>query len=174
MATTIGKRVLDGLNKQINDEMVASYTYLSMSTVFSDMGLNGCSKWARFQFNEKIKDYTKIVDFVILRAAAIRLLPVPAPKRDWRAPLHIFEEVVRLEQRISLNFSTLTDLSVGEKDYASFEFLEFFVKKQAENDALATYLLDRIRKMQSTDIGVLMFDKELGERPEDNPLTVIP
>lgn len=164
MASNMGKRILDGLNKQINDEMVSTYTYLSMSTVFSDMGLNGCSKWARSQFNEKIEDYLKMIDFIALRAAPVRFLPVPPPKRDWRAPLHIFEEVSRVEQRILLNFSSLVETAMADKDFASFEFLQLFIKKQVENDAQATYLLDRIRKMQSTDTGVLMFDKELGDK----------
>lgn len=164
MASNIGKRVLDGLNKQINDEMVSGYVYISMSTVFSDMGLNGCSKWARLRYNERMEDCMKIIDFISLRAAPVKFLPIPAPKRDWRAPLHIFEEVARVEQRTLLNFSSLVEIALADKDFSSFEFLQTFIKQQTEHDAFATYLLDRIRKMQSTDTGVLMFDKELGDK----------
>lgn len=53
---------------------------------------------------------------------------------------------------------------MSEKDHGTVNFVRWFVDKQVEKDAFATYLLDRLRKMQSTDLGVLMFDKELADK----------
>lgn len=166
MPSSIGKRVLEALSKQINDEMIIAYTFLSMVAVFSDMGLNGCSKWARVQYDGTTRRALKITDYILLRGAPVKLLPIPAPKRDWRAPLHMFEEVVRIEQRNSSNCTTLVETAVADKDYATQHFLMYFVNDQMKRDAFATYALDRIRKMQSTDVGVLLFDKELLEHTE--------
>ena len=71
MATNIGKRVYEPLNKQITEEMIIAYTFLSMSGVLSDMGLNGCAQWTRSQFNEKIKRSQKIFDHIITRGAKV-------------------------------------------------------------------------------------------------------
>lgn len=164
MVTNVGKRVFENLNKQITDEMASAYTFLSMSGVFSDMGLNGCAKWTRSQFKEKIERGQKIFDHLLLRGAKVKLLPIPAPKHDWRASLHIFEEVIRLEQRTTTAFAAMVDIAMSEKDHGTVNFVRWFVDKQVEKDAFATYLLDRLRKMQSTDLGVLMFDKELADK----------
>ena len=164
MATNIGKRVFENLNKQVTDEMATAYTFLSMSGVFSDMGLNGCAKWARSQFEEKIERSLKIFDHILLRGAKIKFLPIPVLKHDWRAPLHIFEEVVRIEQRVTTAFAAIADISIAEKDHGTANFVKWFVDRQVEKEAFATYLLDRLRKMQSTDLGVLMFDKELADK----------
>ena len=164
MATNIGKRVYEPLNKQITEEMIIAYTFLSMSGVLSDMGLNGCAQWTRSQFNKKIKRSQKIFDHIITRGAKVKLFPIAAPKHDWRAPLHIFEEVMRLEQRTTTSYAGMLDAAVAEKDYGTQNFLRWFIDEQVKNDAFATYLLDRLRKMQSTDLGVLMFDTELANK----------
>lgn len=164
MVSNIGKRVFENLNKQVTDEMATAYTFLSMSGVFSDMGLNGCAKWTRSQFEEKINRSLEIFDHIILRGAKVKFLPIPAPKHDWRAPLHIFEEITRIEQRTTTAFAAMLDIAIAEKDHGSVNFIRKFVDRQVEKDAFATYLLDRLRKMQSTDLGVLMFDKELADK----------
>ncbi len=168
MSTNIGKRVYEPLNKQVSEEFILAYTYLSMSSVLSDMGLDGCAQWAKFQFNEKIKRGIKIYNHVLDRGAKVKLLPVPAPKQDWRAPLHIFEEIMRLEQRVTTAFAGMMDAATADKDHSTYSFLKWFIDEQVEKESIAASLLDRLRKMQSTDLGVMMFDNELSNRVSDS------
>jgi ferritin len=164
MITSVGKRVYEPLNKQITDEMQVAYLYFAISSVLSDMGLNGCATWARSQFRDRVARSEQIHDHMLARGAKAKLMPVQAPKQDWRAPLHIFEEVARIEQRATTAFYGMLDLAISEKDYATNNFLASFVDKQVENETFSTYLLDRLRKMQSTELGVIMFDTELAKK----------
>lgn len=167
MPTNIGKRVHEPLNKQITEEFIVAYTYLSMSSVLSDMGLDGCAQWTKMQFAENIENGVKIYNHIIDRCAKAKLLPIPAPKQDWRAPLHIFEEIARLEQKTTTSFSGIMDASAADKDHATYSFLKYFIDKQIEKESVAASLLDRLRKMQSTDLGVIMFDSELARKTLD-------
>jgi len=164
MATNIGKRVYEVLNKQITEEITLAYTFLSMSSVLSDMGLDGSAQWTKAQFDEKIDRGIKIYNHMLDRGAKVKLLPIPAPRHDWRAPLHIFEEIMRAEQRINTALSGIMDSAIADKDHATYSFLKWFIDAQIEKESVATSLLDRLRKMQSTELGVIMFDAELASR----------
>ncbi len=54
------------------------------------------------------------------------------------------------------------DLAEAEKDRAAQDFLWGFVKEQVEEEATASSIVDRIRRMGGTDIFGL--DQEYGKR----------
>ncbi|MDR0678081.1 MAG: ferritin [Holosporaceae bacterium] len=161
MNANLGKRVYEGLNKQICEELNSAYLYMAMSGVFKDMGLNGSARWIMLWAKGRRRDAMKIFEHIHKRGAKVKLQPITAPKQDWRAPLHIFEEVLRHEQRITGMVNAIYEFTIAEKDYQSQCFMTYFVNEQVEREATASSLLDKLRKMQSTDLGVLMFDSEL-------------
>lgn len=168
MAVNIGKRLAEGLNKQVNEEMIASYMFLGMSGVFTDMGLNNCAKWALSEYEYYRTRALKIFNYLLLRGVKVTLLPIPAVKSEWRAPLHMLDEANRMSQRLAESIAAMCDATMAEKDYASRTFLAWFANEQIKKSAFLAYLLDRLRKMQSTDLGVLMFDAQFNENiPED-------
>jgi ferritin len=70
----------------------------------------------------------------------------------------------RHEQKVTGMINAIYESAIAEKDYQTQCFMSWFVMEQVEEEAVATSLLDRLRKMQSTDLGVLMFDAELAKR----------
>ncbi|MDR3187331.1 MAG: ferritin [Holosporaceae bacterium] len=164
MSATLGKRSGDLLNKQVNEELNSSYTYLAMSTIFKEMGLDGCSRWTMLQAKESSCNAMKVYDYLQLCGAKIKLLPLAAPKQEWRAPLHIFEELVRHQQRRNSLINSLYEVSVAEKDYQTQCFMAWFLEDQLKKESVALRLLDKLRKMQSSDLGVIMFDAEMEKR----------
>lgn len=164
MSLTVGKRTYDLLNKQITEEFASAYLYLAMSSVLSDMGLNGCAKWMMIQSKEEMTHARKMYDHLLLRGAKIRLLPIAAPKQDWRAPLHIFEEMLRHEQKITSMITAIYEATIADKDYQTMAFMQYFMEEQIEEESTAVALLERLRKMQSSELGVIMFDAELARR----------
>lgn len=164
MSVTIGKRTYESLNKQVTEEFTSSYLYLSMASVLYDMGLEGCAHWMQRQAEEERTHAMKIFDHLVKRGAKVKLLPVQAAKQEWRAPLHIFEEMARHEQRVTLLIFAIYEAAVADKDYASLSFIKWFIDEQVEEEATAKGLLDKLRRMQSSDIGVMQFDAELGQR----------
>lgn len=164
MSVIIGKRTYELLNKQVTEELASYYLYLGMSSILSDMGLEGCASWMRVQAEEERGHAMKIYDHIISRGVKVRLLPIPAPKQEWRAPLHIFEELVRHEQRVTSLIFAIYEAAMADKDYATSSFIQWFIDEQVEEENTAKNLLDKLKKMQSSEIGIMMFDSELGHR----------
>ncbi|MDR1375813.1 MAG: ferritin [Holosporaceae bacterium] len=164
MSVILGKRSCDLLNKQINEELNFSYTYLAMSAVFKEMGLDGCSSWMMLQVEDSYQKAMKIYDHLQKCNVKIKLLPLAAPKQEWRAPLHILEELVRSQQRMTSLIHAIYEASVAEKDCQTQCFIARFVNDQAQKENIALRLLDKLRKMQSSDLGVIMFDAEMISR----------
>ncbi|MDR0753382.1 MAG: ferritin [Holosporaceae bacterium] len=164
MGVSFGKRVFDMLNKQISEEFGTAYLYLAMSGVLKDMGLAGCADWMMRQAQEGRCRAMKIYKHIQERGAKIKLLPVAAPKQEWRAPIHIFEEMLRHEQKNSVMINSIYEYAFLEKDYQSLCFVSEFVQAQVKKEATITGLFDKLRKMQSTEIGVIMFDAEFSQK----------
>ncbi|MDR3179644.1 MAG: ferritin [Holosporaceae bacterium] len=173
MSLIFGKRVFDLLNKLITEELMVAYTFLAMSSVLADMGLEGCSHWTEAQSEKRIWRSMRVYRHIRLRNGRVRFLQIPAPKQDWRAPLHIFEEIFKMEQRISSNIMSLYEFALGDKDYQTKEIIEWFIDDQMKNEAFVENLLGRFRKMQTTDLGVFMFDEEMERRTSQNSIKEI-
>lgn len=164
MVASVGKRTYEALNKQVTEELASSYLYMSMSAVLSDMGLDGCASWMMKQSEEEYQHAMKIFHHLLDRGVKVKLLPIPASKQEWRAPLHIFEEMQRHEQKVTTLIHSIYEAAVADKDYATMSFIQWFIDEQVEEESIAADLLDRLRKMQGSDLGVLMFDNELAQR----------
>lgn len=164
MSVVIGKRTYDLLNKQVTEELMSYYLYLGMASILCDMGLEGCAHWMRIQAEEERGHAMKIYDHIISRGVKVKLLPIPAPKQEWRAPLHIFEELARHEQRVTLLIVAIYEAAMADKDYATMSFIQWFIDEQVEEENTAKNLLEKLKKMQSSEMGIMMFDSELGRR----------
>ena len=56
----------------------------------------------------------------------------------------VFEEVYAHEQKVTAMINGLVDLAVREKDHASFEMLQWFVKEQVEEEKNASEILAEV------------------------------
>jgi ferritin len=138
-----------------------------MSSVLKDMGLNGCASWTMLQSEERRRRALKIFGHMQERSSKIKWLPIPAPKQEWRAPLHIFEEIQRNEQKTTSQINGICEFANLEKDHETYCFLTSFINQQIKEEAKISDLLNRFRKMQSSDLGVLIFDSEIEKKVKD-------
>jgi ferritin len=137
---------------------------MAMSGVLKDMGLIGCASWMMQQSKEEYIQALKIFTHIQERSAKVKLLPIAAPKQEWRAPIHIFEEMLRHEQKITVLINGIYEYSITEKDYQSLCFITEFVDGQIKKEAMISSLFEKLRKMQSTELGVIMFDTEIAKK----------
>ncbi|MDR0968494.1 MAG: ferritin [Holosporaceae bacterium] len=166
MAVGLGKKVAELLNKQVSEEFAAGYLHIAMSAVLKEMNLDGCANWAMIRAKECERQAMEFFHYIQERGAKIKLQPINPARQDWRAPLHVFEDMMRQEQRNGAMINVIYEASVSEKDYATQNFISQFVLKQAKQATKAFNLLEQLRKMQTTDIGVIMFDAELERKIE--------
>ncbi|MES2808233.1 MAG: ferritin-like domain-containing protein, partial [Bacteroidota bacterium] len=67
----------------------------------------------------------------------------------------------------------LVDMSMAEKDWATWNFLQWFVKEQTEEETMAMELLDRIKIAggpNAKDDALYNLDVDLKKTPDDATL----
>jgi ferritin len=160
----ISKTMEQALNKQVNREFYSAYLYLAMSAYFETTNMKGFAKWMRVQAKEEQSHGLKIYDFIVARGGKPNLLGIEAPKAKWSSAGKVFEEVYAHEQKVTAMIHGLVDLAIKEKDHASFEMLQWFVKEQVEEEEHASTILAQIMTVGDVPGHLFCLDSELGKR----------
>lgn len=160
----ISKTMEAALNRQVNREMYSAYLYLSMSAYFETASLKGFAKWMRIQAREEQTHAMKIYDYVIARGGRASWEAIEAPKGKWTSAGKVFEEVYAHEQKVTGMINALVDLAMKEKDHATFEMLQWFVKEQVEEEEHASEILSQIRMAGDVTGHLFWLDHQLGKR----------
>lgn len=160
----ISKTMEQALNKQVNRELYSAYLYLAMSSYFETVNMKGFAKWMRVQAKEEQVHALKIYDYIIARRGTVSLLDIEAPKAKWSSAGKVFDEVYAHEQKVTAMIHGLVDLAIKEKDHATFEMLQWFVKEQVEEEEHASEIVNQI-KIVGDVVGHLFYlDHQLGKR----------
>lgn len=160
----IGKKMEGALNKQINAELYSAYLYLGMSAYCETLNLKGFAHWLRIQAKEEAGHAMRIYDHVVDRNGCVTLAAIDKPPAGWKNPLEIFEETYRHEKKVTGLINGLYKLAKDEDEWATEVFLQWFINEQVEEEASANEILQRLKMMGDSKIGLLKVDHKLGKR----------
>jgi ferritin len=160
----LSKTVEEALNKQVNRELYSAYLYLAMSAYFETANLKGFAKWMRIQAKEEQSHALKFYDYVIARGGKASLLPIESPRAKWASAGKVFEEVYTHEQKVTGMINALVDLAIKEKDHATFEMLQWFVKEQVEEEEHANEILAKLKSIGDVPGHLFYLDHEMSKR----------
>ena len=156
--------VQKALNQQLNDELYSSYLYLAMAAYFESENLNGFSHWMKLQSREEYEHGMKIYEYILQRNGRVALPQINAPAESWKTLVDLFEEVFNHEQKVSEAINEIVDLTLKEKDYATNNFLQWFISEQVEEEAASLYILDRAKLVGDNRNGIFLLDREMAQR----------
>jgi ferritin len=154
----------DAFNEQMKHEFYSSYLYLSMSAYCESANLPGLAHWMRGQAREEVIHAMKIFDHLIDRGGRVLLQPIGQPPADFKTPREVFEQAHKHEQEVTASINRMYGLAVDEKDFASRVFLDWFVQEQVEEEKTSDLLAEQLRMVGDDRPGLLMLDRELGQR----------
>ena len=152
------------LNKQIQEEMYSSYLYLAMAAYFESLNLKGFSHWMKAQVQEEILHAMKFYYFIHDKGGKVELQEIKKPDITWDSPYDAFDAAYKHEQYISSCINNLVDLSFTEKDHASYNFLQWYVTEQVEEEASADEIRQQLKMVGDNSSGLFFLDKELTAR----------
>jgi ferritin len=165
--TTIGQRMQDAMNEQINKELYSSYLYLSMAAYFEYKNLTGFAHWMRLQADEEREHAMKFYHFILDAGGRVYLKAIEAPPTDWESNLAVAEQIVEHEAMVTTSIHRLYELAMQEKDYAAGTMLQWFITEQVEEEKNAAELLAKLRLIEERGTAVLMLDHRLSKRRGD-------
>ena len=73
----------------------------------------------------------------------------------------MFESLFQHEVKVSKSINDLVDITLQEKDYATRNFLQWYVSEQIEEEALARNILDKIKLIGDDKGGLYLFDNDV-------------
>jgi ferritin len=160
----ISKTMEEALNKQVNREYYSAYLYLAMSAYFESITMKGFAKWMRIQAKEERTHGDRFFDYILARGGKVTLGAIEAPKSKWVSAGMVFEEVCLHEQKVTGMINALVELAIREKDHATFEMLQWFVKEQVEEEENAHEILAQVTCIGDVPGHLFYLDHQLGKR----------
>ncbi len=160
----ISKKLEDAINYQINRELFSEYYYLSMASYFSSVGLSGFENFFLVQVEEERFHAMKMYKFLNEKGGKVTLQAIEEPKTEFKSPLEVFELAYTHEKLVSKLINELMDLAIQENDHAAKNHLNWFVDEQVEEEDSMDTIVNKLKLIDGEGYGLLMLDKELGER----------
>ncbi len=160
----LSKLLQDAINEQINLELSSAYVYLSMSAHFEAENLGGFANWMRVQYHEETEHAMKFFKYVYDRGGKVLLKSIAQPATKFKTPLDVFHIVLGHEQKVTAAINNLYELALKEKDFATQNFLQWFIKEQVEEEKNATDIINLLEMAGNTPVSLIMIDRQLGAR----------
>jgi ferritin len=157
-------KIETALNDQMNFEMYSANIYLAMAAYFDSMGLSGFSHWMQIQYQEEMVHAMKFYHFINERAARVKFAALPEPPFEWGSPKAAFENALEHEKIVTGRINDLVSLAMESKDFATTNFLQWFVAEQVEEESSADAVIQKLTLTDEAKGALFMLDKELSLR----------
>jgi len=167
----MNKKLVDAINDQIKYEFFSAFLYLAMASYASDLELTGFESWLKNQAAEEQFHATKFIDYLHERNERALVLGFEDPKNEYTSILEAFEDGLAHEKIVTSRINNLMKIALEDNDYASANFLNWYVTEQVEEEASFTTVINKLKMVGSSPMGLYQLDKELGGRQGAAPST---
>ena len=160
----VSKKLETAINNQINAELWSAYLYLSMSAHFSNKGLPGFANWFMVQFHEEQDHALKFMNYLIAKGNKVELQPIKEVDTSWETVISAFEVTLNHERVVTALINDLVSIARSENDYATENMLQWYVNEQVEEEESAQTMIDALKLIGESGLGIYTMDKELAQR----------
>jgi len=132
------------LVRQIASEVTAHAHYMAISIYFRQISLD---RWAELFHKQSVEEAghaQKIMDFLIDNNIEFDLPGIPAQRTRFESALAACRSALQSEQRVSGQFQEMAVAATEEKDFRTFQFLQWFISEQVEEESKMQKLIDLI------------------------------
>ena len=157
----LSKKIETSLNKQVRIEAESSQIYLSMACWAEIQGLEGVAQFMYRQSDEERLHMLKLIKYVNERGGHTVITDLKAPKTAFGTFKEMFGELYQHELFVSQSINELVHVAFEEKDYATHNFLQWYVAEQIEEEAQAKTILDKINLIGDDKGGLYLFDRDM-------------
>ncbi len=156
------KLIQEALNKQVQMEAESSQAYLAMASWAEiQPGLQGVTDFFYQQSDEERAHMLKLVRFINERGGFAMIPALEQPLLTFQSLRRVFEEFLKHELKVSDSINDMVHLSLTEKDYATHNFLQWYVNEQIEEEKTARTLNDKLEMIGDDKSGLYLFDRDI-------------
>lgn len=161
------------LSTQMNVELFQSHTYLSYGIWATDLGYDGIGNFLLRHSLEERNHAIKFMQYILNRGGKPTVTSLKAADKDPQNLTECFNLVFKHEVENTEKIYNMVTMAFEEKDWATWNFLQWFVKEQIEEETLAMDLIDKLKIAggdRATDESLFNLDKDLGKSADDAEL----
>jgi len=161
------------LNAQMTNEAHNAQIYLSYAAWAEDKGYDGIANFLFRHANEERNHMMKFLEYILKRGAKVVVTAISAPGPNPVSINDCFEKIFKSEVDNTSSIYNIVNMAMAEKDWASWNFLQWFVKEQTEEETLAMDLLSKIKVAggeKANNDALFVLNNELGKTPDDATL----
>src|SRR5450432_2202614 len=141
LSSTLAK----ALNAQMTNEAHNAQIYLSYASWASERGYDGIANFLFRHENEERNHMMKILEYILKRGAKVVVTAIPDPGPNPTSVNDCFERVFKSEVENTSNIYRMDEMRMVEGDWSTWNFMQWYVKEQTEEETLAIELIDRIK-----------------------------
>jgi ferritin len=165
----LSKTLTTALNDQMTKEAHAAQIYLSYAAWATDGGFAGVANLLFRHAHEERNHMMKVLEYILERGAKVIVTAIPAPPSDPISINNCFEKVFQHEVDNTNAVYNVVNLAHEERDWATFNFMQWFVKEQMEEEKLAQTLMDKIKIAGGENAesdALYLLDKDFEKTPD--------
>lgn len=150
------------VEKILNEQIVKEGTlliYLSMASWADTEGYAGIAKWLFGQAEEELMHMMKFVHFINERGGHAIIPAFEQPPAKFNGIKKLFAQVLEHEQYISGSINDIVALTIKENDFASHNWIQWFVTEQVEEESSVQAIIDKLNLLG--DKNMYMFDRDI-------------
>ena len=129
------------LNAQIGNEFAAHQQYVSCAVYFDQLTMPRTAQLFFDQALEERQHAMMMVRYLLDSDAPVRIPAVPAPVNEFPDVVAPVALALEQEKRVTEQIGALIGVARRENDFASDQFMQWFIKEQVEEVAKMSDLL---------------------------------
>ncbi|MBA0164993.1 non-heme ferritin [Pectobacterium versatile] len=155
------KEMIQKLNEQLNLEFYSANLYLQMSAWCGDKGFEGASSFLKTHSQEEMQHMQRLFDYLDDTGSLPVLGAIAAPPIDFDSLVDVFKLTYEHEQLITAKINELAHEAMALQDYSTFNFLQWYVAEQHEEEKLFRSILDKLALVKASEGGLFFIDQDL-------------
>lgn len=168
LRTSLSEEIEKLLNEQIKVEAHSSAIYLAMSSWCNRNGFDYSAGYFQKQSGEEREHMLKLFNFVNDmggQALSPEVVNIPQEFESFRT---VFEQALQQEIYVTQQFNRMADVCFRNKDFMTFQFLQWFLKEQIEEEYVARRALELFDVIGEEGTGRYEIDKAVPKIKYDN------
>jgi ferritin len=161
LKTSMKEEIERVLNNQIKTEAHASANYLAMSTWCGVRGYDGSADFFAKQGEEERAHMLKLFKYVNDRGGRAISPEITNITTDFHSLRDLFEKTLQMEMHVTQLFNDMAEKCMKEKDFVTFQFIQWFLEEQVQEEYVARRILDLFDIIGEEGKGCWEIDKEL-------------
>lgn len=157
------KDMVNRLNEQLNLEFFSSNLYLQMSAWCDDNNFSSFARFLREHAQEEMAHMRRLFDYVLDTGGLPVIGQIDTPGAQYQSLNEVFKKAYEHELLITKKINELVHFAFTQQDYSTFQFLQWYVAEQHEEEKLFKTIFEKIELVGSNTRDLFFMDKDFDQ-----------